>query len=379
MQCAVCPTTITDNYLYINDNCFCDLEKTHSKYGKFFGNGSIFLSHKVYENIHKNIALVEAKIKDQSDTKVNGGILMSYDFHINKDTPKLIEINTNAGGIFLNYQLQLLENHCCGNRKLQDVSLFEQKIVRMFRNEYNKKGGHTEELKTVVIMDENIEAQFLYPEMLICKQILEKDGIHVIMADPKDIEVKGTVAYLKGIKIDLIYNRNTDFYFENKENEKFLQILKDNKTVISPSPEDHLVFADKKNLVALSQDENLKSIIPQTILINADNQETLWSNRKSFFFKPLNGYGGKGSYNGNGLTKKMWANILMSQYVAQEIIVPNRKLMKIDGKQNFFKFDIRAYTYNGEVLLVASRVYQGQTTNFRTKNGGFMPVFLTET
>jgi hypothetical protein len=42
------------------------------------------------------------------------------------------------------------------------------------------------------------------------------------------------------------------------------------------------------------------------------------------------------------------------------------------------KYDIRAYTYDGEIRLLVARVYQGQTTNFRTPGGGFAPVVLLE-
>jgi hypothetical protein len=49
----------------------------------------------------------------------------------------------------------------------------------------------------------------------------------------------------------------------------------------------------------------------------------------------------------------------------------------IESEKEIFKFDIRAYTYSGEILLLVARTYQGQTTNFRTKGGGFMPIFLT--
>jgi hypothetical protein len=38
--------------------------------------------------------------------------------------------------------------------------------------------------------------------------------------------------------------------------------------------------------------------------------------------------------------------------------------------------DIRAYVYAGEILMLAARLYQGQTTNFRTPGGGFAPVFV---
>ena len=34
--------------------------------------------------------------------------------------------------------------------------------------------------------------------------------------------------------------------------------------------------------------------------------------------------------------------------------------------------------YRGEALLYAARMYQGQTTNFRTPGGGFAPVLTSK-
>ncbi|NJM56103.1 MAG: hypothetical protein HC841_09630 [Verrucomicrobiae bacterium] len=48
--------------------------------------------------------------------------------------------------------------------------------------------------------------------------------------------------------------------------------------------------------------------------------------------------------------------------------------MMVDGTPQLFKTDVRAYTYDGHIQLVAARLYQGQTTNFRTPGGGFAPV-----
>jgi len=42
------------------------------------------------------------------------------------------------------------------------------------------------------------------------------------------------------------------------------------------------------------------------------------------------------------------------------------------------KFDLRNYTYAGEVQWIAARTYQGQTTNFRTPGGGFAPVYALD-
>jgi hypothetical protein len=50
-------------------------------------------------------------------------------------------------------------------------------------------------------------------------------------------------------------------------------------------------------------------------------------------------------------------------------------MMRIDTETVSRKTDFRLYTYDGAVLLKAARLYQGQTTNFRTPGGGFAPVF----
>lgn len=39
------------------------------------------------------------------------------------------------------------------------------------------------------------------------------------------------------------------------------------------------------------------------------------------------------------------------------------------------KLDLRNHVYDGNVRLLAARLYQGQTTNFRMPGGGFSPVF----
>ena len=40
-----------------------------------------------------------------------------------------------------------------------------------------------------------------------------------------------------------------------------------------------------------------------------------------------------------------------------------------------FKLDVRNYVYDGVTQLMTARLFQGQTTNFRTAGGGFAPVY----
>jgi hypothetical protein len=59
--------------------------------------------------------------------------------------------------------------------------------------------------------------------------------------------------------------------------------------------------------------------------------------------------------------------------VAQALVLPGQRAMS--AQTPALKFDLRAYAYNGQVQWLAARLYQGQTTNFRTPGGGFAPVY----
>ena len=75
------------------------------------------------------------------------------------------------------------------------------------------------------------------------------------------------------------------------------------------------------------------------------------------------------------LTKTVWAEIARGGYVAQDFAAPGERIVKLDGSAETRKTDVRLYVYDGQILLIAARLYQGQTTNFRTPGGGFAPAF----
>ena len=62
--------------------------------------------------------------------------------------------------------------------------------------------------------------------------------------------------------------------------------------------------------------------------------------------------------------------------MAQAFAAPGERMVVVDGAPMLRKMDVRLYAYDGRVLLVAARLYQGQTTNFRTPGGGFAPVLV---
>jgi hypothetical protein len=317
------------------------------------------------------------------------GVFYGYDFHINDQGVHLIEINTNAGGAFLNALLIDSQRDIGLPGKAVAVEYPDQTFLAMFRNEWRLVRGDAM-LKTVAIVDEQPESQYLYPEFMLVKAMFERAGIVVHIADPSALQVRDSGLYFNGNKIDLVYNRLTDFSLQ--QHPALRQAYLDGRVVLTPSPAHYARYADKRNLARLSDADGLRTIgaievdiatlqagVPQTVAVRADMEETLWAGRKELFFKPNSGYGSKGAYRGEKLTKRVFGEILQSDYVAQKLAPPGERTVCVnDAEAVLLKYDVRCYVYDGQIQLVVARLYQGQTTNFRTPGGGFALVRVVE-
>ena len=189
--------------------------------------------------------------------------------------------------------------------------------------------------------------------------------------------------------MELVYNRLTDFYLEEPAHAALRAAYEGKAVVLTPHPRAHALYADKRNLVTLSDDSNLAALgvpaetraillagVPRTESVTQERAEALWAERRKLFFKPAAGYGSKAAYRGEKLTRRVWQEILRGDYVAQALVAPSERRLEIDSAETDLKLDARTYVYGGAIQLVAARLYAGQTTNFRTPGGGFAPVFV---
>lgn len=316
------------------------------------------------------------------------GALMGYDFHLGEDGPRLIEINTNAGGAFLNAFLARAQRACCAEMDIPPTLLsFEDAAFRMFQNEWIRQRG-TGAPERIAIVDDNPPEQYLYPEFVLARRVFAARGVDAVIADASQLRYDDGRLSVDGKTIDLVYNRVTDFAFDQPEHKALQEAYRDGAVVVTPNPHNHALLADKRNLSLLSDAAMLEAwavepgfrallaAVPRTVVVNPDDADALWKSRKDLFFKPTGGHGGKAVYRGDKLTKGVWAEIAEGGYVAQTLVRPSERMIKIDETPQTRKMDVRLYTYDGQVLLVAARLYQGQTTNFRTPGGGFAPVFV---
>jgi hypothetical protein len=323
---------------------------------------------------------------------ITHGVFMGYDFHIDGSGARLIEINTNAGGALLNLAMAHAQHACCAEM----LNVFaagteplaaEAAIVAMFRNEWRLARGDRP-LRRIAVVDSQPERQYLYPEFLMFQRLFGAHGIEVLVLDPAQLTLKDQRLQHADLDIDLVYNRLTDFYFEEPAHAHLGRAYLSDAAVFTPHPRAHALYANKHNLELLTDADTLRSWqvpestintlirgIPRTLNVAAVDAATLWQERAGWFFKPASGFGSRGSYRGDKITHKVFDQIRAGDYVAQALVPPSARSVDGESGRSELKLDLRHYVYDGGLLLGAARLYQGQTTNFRTSGGGFAPVY----
>lgn len=314
------------------------------------------------------------------------GGLLGFDFHLGPDGPRLIEINTNPGGVMINALLVKAQQLCLPSLSAPAVGVadVEDAALDVLLAEWDAQKPAGRE-GVVAIVDEAPAQQYLYPEFLLFQDRLRARGIEAVVCDP------GELAYVDGQllfdrkRIGFVYNRCTDFALAEPASAALRAAYLDRAVAMSPHPWSHALYADKRNLALLGDRvflqvlgvdpaavDCLAQCVPRTEVMTDANRDELWQRRKQLFFKPAGGFGGRASYRGDKLTHKTWQQMEGADYVAQALVPPSQRHLSAGDVP--LKVDIRCYAYRGKPLLFAARTYQGQTTNFRTPGGGFAPV-----
>jgi hypothetical protein len=314
------------------------------------------------------------------------GGLLGFDFHLGPDGPRLIEINTNPGGVLINALLVEAQQLCLPSLSAPAVAegdVAEAAVdVLVAEWEAQSPGGRR---GLVAIVDEAPRQQYLYPEFVLFRDRLRARGIEALICDPAALAYRDGALHCGDGTIGFVYNRCTDFALAEPASAALRAAYLDRAVALSPHPFSHALYADKRNLTLLGDREWLQAAgispehidvlaegIPRTETMTDANRDDLWQRRKQLFFKPAGGFGGRASYRGEKLTHKTWQQMAGTDYVAQALVPPSHRHLS-EGDVPL-KIDIRAYAYRGRPLLFAARTYQGQTTNFRTPGGGFAPV-----
>lgn len=296
-------------------------------------------------------------------------MLMGYDFHLTSDGPKLIEINNNAGGLYIGDERWLPQPAL----PEWDESL-TIRLCKMFPAAW----------KHIAIMDDHVDEQYMYPEMLAYAALLRSEGRRVCVVNPEDITAYSDGLYVGDVRLDAIYNRHTDFYLESVELAHIRKAYEGGLVHLNPYPRSYALLGDKGRMVnwwkedfldSFLPDEDVRFIrkmVPESHRLQDVDVEELWPERKQWVFKPVARHGGKGVVLGKAMSRKRFAQLVPEETILQRYIPASTVMLK----ETEFKLDIRLYTHGSSLLALAGRVWQGQMTNFRSEGSGWVPISI---
>jgi hypothetical protein len=317
-----------------------------------------------------------------SSSAANLSVLMSYDFHLDGDTPRLLEINTNASGYLIANAIYNM--HAQSNPFPQAMNSLKKSFIEEFQRLGLEGSPH------IAIIDEAPSAQKMFPEFLLYKSLFEKWGYTASIHDYIDLTYRNGALFAVEKKIDFIYNRYCDFTLSDPSSEELRRAYLGGACGFSPNPKEYVLLADKGRLVQMSGDGWLETLSTSDISIGAIRNVLLptwhagefadasevWQKRKQLFFKPPQSYGGKGAYRGRSISRKVFNRVMSEDTLIQQYVPAPKITFGSDETSADWKYDLRAYAYGGEVQMLAARIYQGQITNFNQAYGGYCPIFV---
>jgi len=309
-------------------------------------------------------------------------VMMCYDFHLAGDVPRLIEVNTNAGGGLLAY---LAHDPSLSIEPASLQGKFKKRLLSTFADEIHQfSGGKKSKPERIVIIDDEPNQQFLYPEMRAFADLFKAWGVPADIVEPQQLEASADGVWLNGKAVDLVYNRHCDFYLESDGLSGLRAAYLAGTVCLSPNPHLYGLLADKRRMVlwadpvkradfSLSKDEQdlLDKVLPACSLLSDLDPQQVWSVRKKRVFKPVDSFGSRGVLVGEKISRKRFDQLDAATTLVQELVPPS--LTEVPGNEPM-KTDLRLYVYRDRALGVTARLYRGQVTNMRTPGGGFARV-----
>lgn len=180
----------------------------------------------------------------------NPGVFLGFDFHLEAGKLGLIEINTNPGSALLSVgragarAARLLRGHAkhgagrrgrgCvrgGNRRNVPARMAGRGATRQART-YRDRRPPRPRSNTSTPSSCSTSA-------------CSRAGIEAVIAEPGQLRCDGTLLSVDGQRIDLIYNRLTDFALDAPEHAAVRRAWEFDAAVVTPHPRAHALFADK--------------------------------------------------------------------------------------------------------------------------------------
>ena len=311
-----------------------------------------------------------------------GSVFICYDFHLSADGPKLIEINTNAGGGLLALLAHLPAEDLAA---IKGPEALQQNICDAFLATYRAFSGNPHSRPAnIYIFDQQPESEFLYQEMQAFAHLLNNYGISTQVVGTTQLSYQADGVYVGDDKVDMLYMRYCDFYLDDPAMEGLKRCYLERQVCLSPNPFDYALLSDKRRLTQFS-DKNflaemglserdcnrLLNYVPEAHVLAEVDPEEIWGSRKKWVMKPVKGFGSQDIYFGKKISRTRFSSLNKDDTLLQELVPPSTVTIP---EQDEMKADFRLFAFRDQVFGLAARLYRGRLTNMQTAGGGFAVV-----
>ncbi|MBF0624396.1 MAG: hypothetical protein HQL82_06270 [Magnetococcales bacterium] len=322
----------------------------------------------------------------------HAAVMMGYDFHLTPEGPRLIEVNTNAGGGLLAYQAHYPDFRADPEQLPLGLLLGDRPLLHLLDSFSQEMGlwtsGPARLPRRLVIMDAEPTQQFLYPETRMMAGLFRHLGVATDLVDPGELDASEQGVWYHGAPVEMIYNRHCDFYLEEPALAGVRAAYLAGRVCLSPNPRAYGLLADKRRMILWCRPDLLTelgvpeatarrigAVVPSTRLLADLNPEAAWAIRRESVFKPVTESGSRGVLLGEKISRKRFGEMDPARTLVQERVPPS--LTVLGGAETPMKTDYRLFVYRQRILAAAARVYRGQVTNFREPGSGYAPLMVT--
>ena len=189
---------------------------------------------------------------------------MGYDFHLTPAGPRLIEINTNAGGALLN---GLHTAAACDPEKLalrlRRAAAGREHGAADPRHLHRGAGAGAPGSPPRVASPSPTSGRRrspCAPSSSCSVALFERAGVRAAVCDPGELERAPGGLALRGETLDLVYLRDTDWGLEAPRSRALRAAYLAGEGVLTPSPREHHLLANKERLALFSSAEALAAL-----------------------------------------------------------------------------------------------------------------------
>ncbi len=334
----------------------------------------------------------------------------AFDLHLPPNAPEnwqLIEFNDNGSGLLFaerinrtfyeTFELAL-------NKEIvapSELPVFNEFITNMIAAEAkafysNKDIGTGAAFKAgtpglILILDdsETLQQGKFRLELSLLQELLRRNGWQAEISSPPELIWDGKHLSWQDLEVAFIVNRCTDFLWHGDQFEPLRTAYLARQIYVAPNPFTYATRSDKRLLEYLSladwdhqlgiQPEErtvLSAHIPTTYLIREDNLEEIAGHKADLFFKPTQGFAGRGILESSNVGRSRLRRLLKSGqgYVAQKKVA--KSLLQTAGNEHPQLWtDLRIWAYRGQRFMLSGRASTTPELMDLNPPGGWLPTF----